>query len=65
MNGGYVGDHVAVSRALGNIHYDGGKKNRGHHVDVSLLLRHGHVPNLLSSYHMAAGAEASAWPLGS
>ena len=29
VNGGYVGDHVAVSRALGNIHYDSGKKVEG------------------------------------
>ena len=29
VNGGYVGDHVAVSRALGNIHYESGKKAEG------------------------------------
>ena len=29
VNGGYVGDHVAVSRALGNIHYENGKKVEG------------------------------------
>ena len=26
VNGGYVGDHVAVSRALGNVEYDSGQK---------------------------------------
>ena len=29
VNGGFVGDHVAVSRALGNIHYENGKKVEG------------------------------------
>ena len=29
VNGGYVEDHVAVSRALGNIHYESGKKVEG------------------------------------